>query len=89
MNLGLQCQSANITVLHAEDESSACLLDQATGRIHSAELSPAYLLKILRSDTSSRWAQNLEDEEECIGEDIGRKVADRLLCVYTCSVFLK
>lgn len=26
--------------------------------------------------------QNLEEEEECIGEDIGRKVADRLLCVH-------
>nr|XP_023009084.1 gamma-secretase-activating protein isoform X1 [Maylandia zebra] len=63
VNLGLQCQSANITVLHAEDESSACLLDQATGRIHSAELSPAYLLKILRSDTNSRCPSSKADPQ--------------------------
>ncbi|XP_005455695.1 gamma-secretase-activating protein isoform X1 [Oreochromis niloticus] len=63
VNLGLQCQSANITVLHAEDESSPCLLDQATGRIHSAELSPAYLLKILRSDTNSRCPSSKADPQ--------------------------
>ncbi|XP_035536725.1 gamma-secretase-activating protein [Morone saxatilis] len=48
---GLQGQSANMTVLHAEEESSGSLLDLASGRIHTAELSPAYLLQILRSDT--------------------------------------
>ncbi|XP_078137506.1 gamma-secretase-activating protein isoform X3 [Sander vitreus] len=51
VDLGLQCQSANITVLHAEEESSGSLLDLASGRIHTAELSPAFLLQILRSDT--------------------------------------
>uniref|UniRef100_A0A8C4IQ74 Gamma-secretase-activating protein C-terminal domain-containing protein n=1 Tax=Dicentrarchus labrax TaxID=13489 RepID=A0A8C4IQ74_DICLA len=51
MDSGLQCQSANVTVLHAEEESSGSLLDLASGRIHTAELSPAYLLQILRSDT--------------------------------------
>uniref|UniRef100_A0A3Q3E5J6 Gamma-secretase activating protein n=1 Tax=Labrus bergylta TaxID=56723 RepID=A0A3Q3E5J6_9LABR len=54
VDLGLQCQSANITVLHAEEESNGSLLDLATGRIHSAELSPAYLLQILRADPPSR-----------------------------------
>lgn len=54
VDLGLQCQSANVTVLHAEEESSGTLLDLASGRIHTAELSPAYLLQILRSDTPSR-----------------------------------
>ncbi|XP_041636582.1 gamma-secretase-activating protein isoform X2 [Cheilinus undulatus] len=54
VDLGLNCQSAKITVLHAEEESNGSLLDMAAGRIHTAELSPAYLLKILRSDTPSR-----------------------------------
>lgn len=54
-DLGLQCQSANITVLHAEQESSGSFLDLASGRIHTTELSPAFLLRILRSDTPSRW----------------------------------
>ncbi|KAM7378174.1 hypothetical protein PAMA_013189 [Pampus argenteus] len=53
---GLQSQSANITVLHAEEESSTSLLDLAHGKIHTAELSPAYLLQILRSDTPSSKA---------------------------------
>ncbi|XP_070785147.1 gamma-secretase-activating protein [Enoplosus armatus] len=53
LDSGLQCQSANITVLHAEEESRGSLLDLASGRIHTAELSPAYLLQILRSDTPS------------------------------------
>ncbi|XP_070710216.1 gamma-secretase-activating protein [Pempheris klunzingeri] len=51
VDLGLQCQSASITVLHAEEEPSGRLLDLASGRIHTAELSPAYLLQILRTDT--------------------------------------
>ncbi|XP_023277421.1 gamma-secretase-activating protein-like, partial [Seriola lalandi dorsalis] len=49
VDLGLQCQSANVTVLHAEEESCGSLLDLASGKIHTAELSPAYLLQILRS----------------------------------------
>lgn len=52
--MDLDLQSANMTVLHAEDESSSSLLDLTTGRIHTAELSPAYLLQLLRSDTPSR-----------------------------------
>ncbi|XP_026182155.1 gamma-secretase-activating protein isoform X2 [Mastacembelus armatus] len=51
VDMGLHCQSANITVLHAEEESGSRLLDLASGKIHTAELSPAYLLQILRSDT--------------------------------------
>ncbi|XP_032361247.1 gamma-secretase-activating protein isoform X1 [Etheostoma spectabile] len=51
VDLGLQCQSANITVLHAEEESSLSLLDLASGRIHTAEINPAFLLQLLRSDT--------------------------------------
>lgn len=54
VDLGLQSQSANITVLHAEEESSTALLDLTSGKIHTAELSSAFLLQILRSDTPSR-----------------------------------
>lgn len=56
MDLDLQCQSADMTVLHAEEESSCSVLDLDTGRIHTAELDPAYLLQVLRSDTPSRCA---------------------------------
>ncbi|KAI3366792.1 hypothetical protein L3Q82_009456 [Scortum barcoo] len=52
-DLGLHCQSANVTVLHAEEESGGRLLDLASGSIHTAELRPAYMLQILRSDTPS------------------------------------
>ncbi|KAK5849295.1 hypothetical protein PBY51_008946 [Eleginops maclovinus] len=48
MDLGLQCQSADVTVLHSEEQSSGSLLDLASGRVHDADLSPAFLLKILR-----------------------------------------
>ncbi|XP_022605273.1 gamma-secretase-activating protein isoform X1 [Seriola dumerili] len=61
VDLGLQCQSANITVLHAEEESCGSLLDLASGKIHTAELSPAYLLQILRS--SSRCPCNKADPQ--------------------------
>ncbi|XP_035003688.1 gamma-secretase-activating protein isoform X2 [Hippoglossus stenolepis] len=53
-DLGLQCQSADVTVFHTEEEPCGSLLDVASGRIYSAELSPAYLLQILRSHASSR-----------------------------------
>lgn len=62
-DLGLQCQSANITVLHAEQESSGSFLDLASGRIHTAELSPAFLLRILRSDTPSRCSSSKTDPQ--------------------------
>ncbi|XP_042367310.1 gamma-secretase-activating protein isoform X1 [Plectropomus leopardus] len=62
-DLGLQCQSANITVLHAEEESSPSLLNLASGRIHTAELSPAFLLQILRSDTPSRCSSGKTDPQ--------------------------
>ncbi|XP_074554153.1 gamma-secretase-activating protein [Halichoeres trimaculatus] len=54
VDLGLQCQPANVTVLHSEEDCNARLLDQAAGRIHAAELSSANLLQILRSDTPAR-----------------------------------
>ncbi|KAF3859584.1 hypothetical protein F7725_021983 [Dissostichus mawsoni] len=41
--------SADVTVLHSEEESSGSVLDLGSGRIHEAELSPAFLLKILRA----------------------------------------
>ncbi|XP_062300004.1 gamma-secretase-activating protein isoform X1 [Scomber scombrus] len=62
-DLGLQYDSANITVLHAEEESSTALLDLASGKIHTAELSPAYLLRILRSDTPSRYPSSKADPQ--------------------------
>ncbi|XP_056224112.1 gamma-secretase-activating protein [Seriola aureovittata] len=61
VDLGLQCQSANVTVLHAEEESCGSLLDLASGKIHTAELSPAYLLQILRS--SYRCPSNKADPQ--------------------------
>ncbi|XP_029317603.1 gamma-secretase-activating protein isoform X2 [Cottoperca gobio] len=63
VDLGLQCQSANVTVLHAEEESSGSLLDLASGRIHTAELRPAFLLQILRSDTPSRCPSSKTDPQ--------------------------
>ncbi|XP_078138178.1 gamma-secretase-activating protein isoform X1 [Centroberyx gerrardi] len=51
VDLGLQYQSASFTVLGVEEESNTVLLDLASGRICTAELSPAYLLQILRTDT--------------------------------------
>ncbi|KAM4712116.1 gamma-secretase-activating protein isoform 1-T1 [Anableps anableps] len=50
VNLGMQFQSDALTVMYKDDESSTCLLELASGSIHTAELSPAYLLQILRSD---------------------------------------
>ncbi|XP_029351169.1 gamma-secretase-activating protein isoform X2 [Echeneis naucrates] len=49
VDLGLQCEPANVTVLHAEEECCGSLLDLASGEIHTAELSPDYLLQILQS----------------------------------------
>ncbi|XP_044199242.1 gamma-secretase-activating protein isoform X2 [Thunnus albacares] len=63
VDLGLQSQSVNITVLHAEEESSTALLDLAGGKIHTAELSPAYLLQILRSDTPSKCPSSKADPQ--------------------------
>nr|XP_043878765.1 gamma-secretase-activating protein isoform X1 [Solea senegalensis] len=54
VDLGLQCQAAEVTVLHSEEESCGRLLDLVSGKIHAAELSSAYLLQILRSETPSR-----------------------------------
>ncbi|KAG7240739.1 hypothetical protein INR49_026628, partial [Caranx melampygus] len=62
MDLGLQCHSiANVTVLHTEEESCGWLLDLTTGKIHTAELSPAYLLQILYS--SSRCPSGSADPQ--------------------------
>ncbi|XP_040885965.1 gamma-secretase-activating protein isoform X2 [Toxotes jaculatrix] len=63
VDLGLQCQSANLTVLHAEEEPCGSLLDLASGKIHTAELSRAYLLQILRSDTASRCPSSKADPQ--------------------------
>lgn len=53
--MDVQCPSANVTVLHAEEESSSSLLDLDTGKIYAVELNAAYLLQMLQSDTP-RWA---------------------------------
>ncbi|XP_056280652.1 gamma-secretase-activating protein isoform X2 [Pseudoliparis swirei] len=63
VDLGLQCQSANITVVHAEEESNGSLLDMASGRIYTAELSSAFLLQILRPDTTSRCPSSKKDPQ--------------------------
>lgn len=54
MDLDLQCSPTDLSVLHSEDESTCSLLDLDAGRIHGAELNPAYLLQVLRSDPPSR-----------------------------------
>lgn len=54
MNLGLRRGSADVTVLHSEEEPRGTLLDLGSGEIHAAELSPAYLLQILHSHTPTR-----------------------------------
>ncbi|TMS03098.1 Gamma-secretase-activating protein [Larimichthys crocea] len=63
LHLDPQCQSANMTVLHAEEESSASLLDLASGRLYTPELSPAYLLQMLQSDTPSRCCSSKTDPQ--------------------------
>ncbi|XP_037318212.2 gamma-secretase-activating protein isoform X1 [Pungitius pungitius] len=63
VDMGLQCQSANITVLHAEEESSGSLLDSGNGRIYAAELSPSFLLRMLRSDTPSSCPSSKADPQ--------------------------
>uniref|UniRef100_A0A1A7XJ78 Pigeon homolog n=1 Tax=Iconisemion striatum TaxID=60296 RepID=A0A1A7XJ78_9TELE len=63
VNLGLQCEPVTITVLHTEDRSSSRLLDLAEGMIHSAELSPIFLLHILRSDTHPRCPCSKSDPQ--------------------------
>ncbi|XP_054480207.1 gamma-secretase-activating protein [Anoplopoma fimbria] len=63
VDLELLCQSDDITVLHAEEEPSGSLLDLARGKIYTAELSPAFLLKILRSDTPSRCPSSKADPQ--------------------------
>ncbi|KAM8910757.1 gamma-secretase-activating protein isoform 2-T2 [Spinachia spinachia] len=63
VDMGLQCQSANITVLHAEEESSSSLLDLGNGRIYTADLSPSFLMQILQSDTPSRCPSSKADPQ--------------------------
>ncbi|XP_069565334.1 gamma-secretase-activating protein isoform X1 [Brachyistius frenatus] len=62
VNLGLQ-ESGNITVLQTEEDPSGRLLDLVSGRIHTAELNPAFLLQILQSDTSSRCPSSKSDPQ--------------------------
>ncbi|XP_029017237.1 gamma-secretase-activating protein isoform X7 [Betta splendens] len=63
VDLGLQCQPADITVLHAEEKSCCSLLDLASGTIHVVELSPAYLLQVLKSNTPSRCPGRKADSQ--------------------------
>ncbi|XP_043964558.1 gamma-secretase-activating protein isoform X2 [Gambusia affinis] len=61
VNLGAQLQSDALTVMHKDDETSVRLLELASGSIHTAELSPAYLLHILRSDARPRCPSSRTD----------------------------
>lgn len=56
VDFDLQHHSADLTVLHSEEESTCSVLDLGSSRIHSAELNCAYLLQLLRSDPPSRLA---------------------------------
>ncbi|XP_024913726.1 gamma-secretase-activating protein isoform X2 [Cynoglossus semilaevis] len=56
VNLGLPRGSADVTVLHSEEEPRGTLLDLGSGEIHAAELSPAYLLRILHSHTPTSYS---------------------------------
>ncbi|XP_027899108.1 gamma-secretase-activating protein isoform X2 [Xiphophorus couchianus] len=61
VNLGTRLQSDALTVMHKDDETSVRLLELASGSIHTAELSPAYLLQILRSDARPRCPSSKTD----------------------------
>ncbi|XP_017158370.1 gamma-secretase-activating protein isoform X3 [Poecilia reticulata] len=61
VNLGAQLQSDALTVMHKDDESGVRLLELASGSIRTAELSPAYLLQILRSDARARCPSGRTD----------------------------
>lgn len=63
LDLDLQYQSANLTVLHTEEETSCSLLDLTSGRIQTAELSPDYLLQTLQSSTPSRCPGSKTDSQ--------------------------
>ncbi|XP_023808254.1 gamma-secretase-activating protein isoform X2 [Oryzias latipes] len=62
VNSGLQCQSADIAVLHAEGRPT-CLLELVSGKINAVQLSSDFLLQILRSDTCSRWPGSAADPQ--------------------------
>lgn len=62
-DLGLQCQSGNITVLHSEEKTSTSLLELTSGRVLTAELSPAHLLQILRADKSFKCPSSKTDPQ--------------------------
>ncbi|XP_029969502.1 gamma-secretase-activating protein isoform X2 [Salarias fasciatus] len=59
----LRGQSDVLTVLHAESEPGGRVLDLAAGTIHTAELSSAYLLQILQSNTSPRCPSSWTDPQ--------------------------
>ncbi|RVE56751.1 hypothetical protein OJAV_G00224730 [Oryzias javanicus] len=60
VNSGLQCQSADISVLHAEGRPTR-LVELVSGKINAVELSSDFLLQILRSDT--RWPGSAADPQ--------------------------
>ncbi|XP_072311000.1 gamma-secretase-activating protein [Eucyclogobius newberryi] len=63
VDLGLQCRSADIAVLRSEEKASVSLLELSSGRVHSAELSAARLLQILRADKASKCPGSEPDPE--------------------------
>ncbi|CAG5927626.1 unnamed protein product [Menidia menidia] len=88
-SLGLPCQAANMTLLHVDEQSNSCLLDLESGRIHSAELSPAYLLQILRSDPRSKCPSGRSDAQRlaalhCLLVYMGNDPNLELKCVPLC-----
>ncbi|XP_077400532.1 gamma-secretase-activating protein isoform X2 [Vanacampus margaritifer] len=58
-DLGLSSKSGSFTVLHAEEESSAAVLDLASGTVHRVQLSPACLLQMLRSNSPPGSVSNM------------------------------
>ncbi|XP_055009629.1 gamma-secretase-activating protein isoform X1 [Boleophthalmus pectinirostris] len=50
VDLGLQWGTVDVMVVHSEEKASVSLLELSSGRVHSAELSAAHLLQILRAD---------------------------------------
>ncbi|XP_034019858.1 gamma-secretase-activating protein [Thalassophryne amazonica] len=73
VDLGLQCRSADVTVL-SENESSPSLLDLSSGKVYSADFSASFLLRILRTDAPSR----------CVSGEADRRRMAALHCLLVC-----
>ncbi|KAK7913611.1 hypothetical protein WMY93_013822 [Mugilogobius chulae] len=63
VDLGLRCRLSDILVLHSEEKASVSLLELSSGRVHSAELSAAHLLQILKADDAFKCPGSEPDPE--------------------------